>query len=1288
MTLTRQQLRLAGCSAVIALSVAVLCLYRPSAWGLYVTKAVARMGMPLFALFTGTLAVGFIFIVFSRYRRKPELLAAALAISAALHLLLAATLSFLEVGTARTPPVERETRFELAPGLPSSTADRIAREMRDALLKPLERETKDIETGKPVLEETPPTPVADTPEPDLEAPERDPSALEAVKPAAREERRVEAGEAPAANATAEAESASEQILKARTIKTTVEPETAVQEPRVMEAQRADVPPVPVPEPDTARPRPDMPVPDRAARVEAPEIQMDHAAPLLREKAMKRAEIDPGMVNMDIKISTETSTAAADVQAPEPTGDRRTELPVSTPATPMTAVQLASLKTPEAPTRAGTAVPQAIPQELPDVQRRDQPDNPRGIEEPASILAQEAVPLATPAPLAEALQTEADNTQPTPVKASMAAAFAERRTPAPAADTTLQVPQPKFARAATAANDESLAAQRDFPEARSGGGTPRILESSAGTALSRNTIEDTASVTMQVSLLQALADAPASTADPSASSAKRSLNATRADLKAIQGGVSAPHSAPEGITALGTTPRPSSDTASLVEPSQARVDYREMPGGATDDGTRGPVQGVRDIEQVVTGLAIRQAPMSPAAPLATGTGATARAALTIAMTAAPRSSSEPGLPGLAVGRPDAPLAGTPSEKTSAAGSFAGTALQRVTGGRSAPAAPAVGTLPAGASASTAQGDAAMETAPVAGRVRLAEADPAPAGDPQGRTAASAGGESLKVERAERSNGVDGSVANAPRPVMALETATGRESGTLIDAAQAGGIATGTTPGRGPAEAVDPMASRRTQDSGLVALPLAALTVQRAPAGDAETDASPAGRSPRAAVFGTLGKAQSLAQDALSQDALSASAAPLRGWKAPPLPAGRGSGVRLSLAAAGPVTERRVEAGVKGSAGTTAPGTVRSQMANDMAGVAAAAGKKAIYELRSPEKRRFIEELGGSPETEEAVEQALVWLAGAQSDDGRWDIDGFKGVETCGGAGDRIDGDVAVTGLSLLAYLGAGYTHMAGKHRETVRKGLEWLIEGQDRDGDLRRGGTMYDQAMATAAICESSSLTGDERLAGAARLAASFIMKAQNPEAAWRYEPRNDNDTSVLGWQILALKSAEISGVEIPPRHFSWAGMWLDQVRKGDGGLYSYKPGHGPTPVMTAEGWFCQLFMGGDAREQGRQESVTYLLGNLPEWNTGARSTVHLYYWYYATLALRLSDAPEFATWNKALKAALLKGRRKGGPAAGSWDPECQLGPRGGRIYSTAMAALCLEVYYRYLPFYRRGTAEQ
>jgi hypothetical protein len=232
--------------------------------------------------------------------------------------------------------------------------------------------------------------------------------------------------------------------------------------------------------------------------------------------------------------------------------------------------------------------------------------------------------------------------------------------------------------------------------------------------------------------------------------------------------------------------------------------------------------------------------------------------------------------------------------------------------------------------------------------------------------------------------------------------------------------------------------------------------------------------------------------------------------------------------------------------------------------------------------------------------------------------------------------------------------------------------------------MYSQAMGSAALCESYSLTGDERLRDAAERAVRFILNAQTKDCGWRYAPQQDSDTSVTGWQILTLKSAQIAGIRIPGWSFQWTEQWLDKVRGGqEGGLYAYKPRHAITPVMTAEGWFCQMFLGAQSRTRGQNESAAYLIRNAPLWDPANR-TVHLYYWYYATLSLYLSGADEFKAWNQALTKALLDGRAKQGPAAGSWDPVCQLGPRGGRIYSTAMGALCLEVYYRFLPFYKQG----
>ncbi len=373
--------------------------------------------------------------------------------------------------------------------------------------------------------------------------------------------------------------------------------------------------------------------------------------------------------------------------------------------------------------------------------------------------------------------------------------------------------------------------------------------------------------------------------------------------------------------------------------------------------------------------------------------------------------------------------------------------------------------------------------------------------------------------------------------------------------------------------------------------------------------------------------------------------------------------------------------RGEPGGEAP---RMLITDELSAVPKTVDQKAIYTLRSPERRKeMIRELGGSDKTERAVEAALVWLAEAQSDDGRWDVDGFKTLSRCGGAGDRSDEDVALTGLCLLSYLGAGYTHVKGEHKESVRKALNWLVDGQKADGNLQREGQMYGQAMATAALCESYSMTGDKRLLAPIEKAVGFIVRAQNPGAGWRYEPRKDSDTSVTGWQVLALKSAMIAGVRIAPEHFQWVEEWLDAVRRGDeGGLYAYMPGQGGTPTMTAEGWFCQLMMQEKTRLRGQNETIPYLMANLPAWSS-QENGVNLYYWYYSTLALYMSGTPEFTAWNKALVNALLTGQVKRGAAQGSWDPVCVLGPRGGRIYMTATAALCLEVYYRYLPFYKQ-----
>ena len=75
-----------------------------------------------------------------------------------------------------------------------------------------------------------------------------------------------------------------------------------------------------------------------------------------------------------------------------------------------------------------------------------------------------------------------------------------------------------------------------------------------------------------------------------------------------------------------------------------------------------------------------------------------------------------------------------------------------------------------------------------------------------------------------------------------------------------------------------------------------------------------------------------------------------------------------------------------------------------------------------------------------------------------------------------------------------------------------------------------------------------------------------------------------------------------------------------------------------------------------------------------------YRWYYATLAMFQMGDTYWKKWNEALKTALCTTQQKGGCEDGSWDPATVVfGLKGGRLLSTAMGCLSLEVYYRYAP---------
>jgi hypothetical protein len=71
------------------------------------------------------------------------------------------------------------------------------------------------------------------------------------------------------------------------------------------------------------------------------------------------------------------------------------------------------------------------------------------------------------------------------------------------------------------------------------------------------------------------------------------------------------------------------------------------------------------------------------------------------------------------------------------------------------------------------------------------------------------------------------------------------------------------------------------------------------------------------------------------------------------------------------------------------------------------------------------------------------------------------------------------------------------------------------------------------------------------------------------------------------------------------------------------------------------------------------------------------HWYYGALAAFQRGGGTWKVWNDKLRPLLLTHQEKRGCLAGSWAAVGQTGAKGGRIVTTALCTLSLEVYYRY-----------
>jgi hypothetical protein len=78
----------------------------------------------------------------------------------------------------------------------------------------------------------------------------------------------------------------------------------------------------------------------------------------------------------------------------------------------------------------------------------------------------------------------------------------------------------------------------------------------------------------------------------------------------------------------------------------------------------------------------------------------------------------------------------------------------------------------------------------------------------------------------------------------------------------------------------------------------------------------------------------------------------------------------------------------------------------------------------------------------------------------------------------------------------------------------------------------------------------------------------------------------------------------------------------------------------------------------------------------------MYFNYYASQVLHHIGGPNWEKWNPRMREYLIRTQATDGHEMGSWYFAESHSTPGGRLYTTAMATMTLEVYYRYMPMYK------
>ncbi len=350
--------------------------------------------------------------------------------------------------------------------------------------------------------------------------------------------------------------------------------------------------------------------------------------------------------------------------------------------------------------------------------------------------------------------------------------------------------------------------------------------------------------------------------------------------------------------------------------------------------------------------------------------------------------------------------------------------------------------------------------------------------------------------------------------------------------------------------------------------------------------------------------------------------------------------------------------------------------------------------SVERERLLKANGGDTETAKAVKQGLEWLARSQelggANDGSWSPSAH------GATDDSYR--VAVTSLATLSFVAEGNSHIEGAYSASVAKAVAFLLRRQQHDGLLgpRKGRYMYDHGIATLALLEVFCVTRDMKLVPTVERAVNFILQAQTPAGGWGYTlAARSCDAIVTTWQVMALRLALGLGMKEIAVALRRTDAWLLCITNQRGEVGYSAINHFPNgpQTLTAMSLTASYLMGRGGSDPVTAAGTEALLATIPpDAAFRERMSLDLCHLWFGSLALLRTQGDSkncWEPWNGKVRKALVALQQTAQDAesektglvsvGGSWTLIDRWSSFGGSVYTTSLAILTLQSYYRYPP---------